>query len=129
MFTRISSRELRRIPVYFKNRTVMCEYPDSFKDRENGLKDREILMEHHGMLFNTYSRYQPLFTMRDVRIDLEAVFIGNDYTIKDVVPMRKMDGSTAYTTPLRIPIKYVVELNKGYTRRYGIELGDKIRIS
>jgi uncharacterized membrane protein (UPF0127 family) len=95
---------------------------------KEGLKHRPILFEHHGMLFDTGSRYQPLFTMRDVLVDLEAIFIGVDYKIKDIVPMRRMDASTAYTTPLRVPIRYVMELNKGYCKKYGISIGDVIRV-
>lgn len=106
---------------------IFCEVPSTTAEREKGLKFRDFLFEHHGMLFDTHSRYQPLFTMRDVKFDLEAWFIGNDFTIKDIVPMRKMDGSTAYTTPLRIPIRHVIEISKGYAKRNGIELGDRVK--
>jgi uncharacterized membrane protein (UPF0127 family) len=129
LFTKISSRDLRKTTVFIKNRIIICEVPETSSEQAKGLKERTILFEHQGMLFDTGSRYQPLFTMRDVRIDLEAVFVGNDYTIKDIVPMRKMDASTAYTTPLRIPIRYVIELNKGYCARYGLKAGDKVRIT
>jgi uncharacterized membrane protein (UPF0127 family) len=128
LFIKISSRDLRKIPVYFKNRVMYCEVPETAKEKETGLQGRDILFEHQGMLFDTQGRYQPLFTMRNVIFDLEAIFIGNDYTIKDIVPMRKMDGSTGYTSPLRIPVRYVIEVNKGWSRRNGIELGDKVRL-
>jgi uncharacterized membrane protein (UPF0127 family) len=105
---------------------VFCEIPRSHSEQQEGLKHRDFLFEHQGMVFDTGSRYQPLFTMRDVRFDIEGLFVGNDYTIKDIVPMRKLDGSTAYTTPIRVPIKYVIELNKGYCSRYGIKRGDRV---
>ena len=128
MFIKISSRDLKKIPLYLKNRLIVCEVPDTLEERQHGLMSRDILFEHQAMLFDTQSRYQPLFTMKNVRFDLEAVFFGNDYTIKDIVPMRKMDGSTAYTTPVRVPIRYVLELNKGYCKKYGISLGDKLKL-
>jgi len=108
---------------------IFCEVPETIEERETGLKYRDIMFEHHGMLFDTHSRYQPLFTMRDVRFDLEAWFIGNDFTIKDIVPMQRLDGSRAYTTPLRIPIRYVIEVSKGYASRSGIAIGDKVKIA
>jgi len=108
---------------------IFCEVPETHEEKEKGFKGREIIFEHHGMLFDTHSKYQPLFTMRDVQFDLEAWFIGNDFTIKDIVPMRRMDGSTAYTTPLRLPIRYVIEVSKGYASRHGLGIGDKIKIS
>jgi uncharacterized membrane protein (UPF0127 family) len=100
----------------------------SQQDRAKGLMDRPFLFEHRGMLFDTYGTYKPLFTMRNVRFDLEAIFVGNDMTIKDIVPMRKMDASTAYTTPLRVPIKWVIEVNKGYCDSKNIKIGDKVFI-
>ena len=127
---RISSRHfLPKVPVYVNSRTLYCEVPSNETEKQQGLKDRDILFEHQGMLFDVGGRYQPLFTMRDVKFDLEAIFIGNDRKIKDIVPMKKMDGSTAYTTPLRVPIRFVIEMNKGYCSKYGIELGDVVRIN
>lgn len=129
MMIKISQRHFRTVPVFIKNRTIYCDVPETETEKRHGLKDRDILFEHQGMLFDVGNRYQPLFTMRDVRFDLEALFIGNDRKIKDIVPMRKMDGSTAYTTPMRVPIRFVVEINKGYSRKYGISIEDVVRIS
>lgn len=128
MFIKLSSRDLRKVPIYIGKRLLICEIPETHQEMQSGLKHRSILFEHQGMFFDTGSRYQPLFTMRDVLFDLEAVFVGNDHKVKDIVPMRHMDGSTAYTTPLRVPIRFVVELNKGYCSRYGISIGDIVRV-
>ena len=126
--TRISSRELPLRTVRIGQRIVYCEYPTASKDREHGLKGRDFLFDHKGMLFDTYGRYQPLFTMKGVIFDLEAIFVGNDYRVKDIVPMRKNDGSTAYTTPLRVPIKWVIEVNKGWSQKNNVKLGDMVVI-
>ena len=126
MLIKISSRDLPKQTILIKNRLVFCEVPQSQEEQQRGLKHRDILFEHQGMLFNTHSRYQPLFTMRDVKINLEAIFVGNDNTVKDIVPMMKFDASTAYTTPIRVPIKWVIEVNKGYCDKYGIKRGDRV---
>jgi len=127
VFYKVSARDFPKITVLIGNRMIFCEVPQTSQDQQKGLMDREILFEHQGMLFHTHSRYQPLFTMKNVKIDLEAIFVGNDNTIKDIVPMRKMDRSTAYTTPIRVPIKYVIEINKGYSSRYGIKIGERVK--
>ncbi len=126
MFTKISSRDLPKITVKIKNKIIFCEYPQSHQDKEAGLKDRTVLFEHQGMLFNTNGQFQPLFTMRDVLFDLEGIFVGNDYTVKDIIQMRRMDPSRAYTTYKRVPVRYMIEVNKGFTGRYGIKIGDKV---
>jgi uncharacterized membrane protein (UPF0127 family) len=125
---RISSRDLPILSVRIKNVFLFCEHPVAQQDRAKGLMGRPFLFEHRGMLFDTYGTYKPLFTMRDVRFDLEAIFVGNDMTIKDIVPMRRMDASTAYTTPLRVPIKWVIEVNKGWCDSKNIKIGDKVFI-
>ena len=90
--------------------------------------DRNFLFEHRGMIFDTYGHYQPLFTMQNVKFNLDAIFVGNDMTVKDIVPMRRMDGSTAYTTPVRVPIKWVIEVNDGFCDRYNIKIGDRVSL-
>ena len=128
MMTRISSREFPLVTVRIGHRMVFCEHPTSNKDRENGLKGRPFLFDHKGMIFDTYGRYQPIFTMRDVIFDLEAIFVGTNYLVQDVVPMRKMDGSRAYTTPKRVPIKWVIEVNSGWSQKNGVKIGDKVTL-
>ena len=78
------------------------------------------------MLFDTYGTYRPLFTMSGVLINLQAIFVGNDMCIKDIIEMQKLNGSTAYTTSLRVPIKWVIEVNAGFCDRNHISIGDRV---
>jgi uncharacterized membrane protein (UPF0127 family) len=105
---------------------LSCEHPTSQSEREEGLKGRKYLFQHCGMLFDCYGKYQPLFTMSGVLLDLEALFIGNDHKIIDIVPMRRLDGSTAYTTPVRKPIQHVIEVNNGFCDMFKVKIGDRV---
>jgi len=127
---KLSNREtsMSIIPVRINNNIIMCEYAQTQKEREFGLQFRSFLPINRGMIFNCYGRYRPHFHMKNVPINLEAVFIGNNSKVIDIVPMIKMDGSFFYTTPINIPIKWVMELNKGYCKTHGIELGDYVFI-
>lgn len=80
------------------------------------------------MLFDVYGSYRPMFTMDHVPIDLEAIFVGNDMRVKDIVQMGRLNGSTAYTTSLRVPIKWVIEVNAGFCNRKDISIGDKVTL-
>ncbi len=108
------------------NTQIFCEHPTSHQDRETGPKGRSFLFEHKGMLFDVYGSYRPLFTMDGVPIDLEAIFVGNDMRVKDIVQMRRLNGSTAYTTSLRVPIKWVIEVNAGFCNKKKISVGDLV---
>jgi len=123
---RIASRTLPTSTVRVKNSIVYCEHPTSSKERETGLKGRDFLFDNRGMLFDTYGQYRPLFTMSDVLINLEAIFVGNDMCVKDIVFMQRLNSSTAYTTSLRVPIRWVIEVNAGWCDKHNISVGDKV---
>lgn len=106
----------------------MCDYALSKDQREKGLQFRSFLPMNRGMLFDCYGRYRPYFHMKNVPINLEAIFIGNNNKIIDIVPMMKMDGSFYYTTPKNVPVKWVIELNKGYCSSHGIGLDEYVFI-
>jgi uncharacterized membrane protein (UPF0127 family) len=134
MLVKLSSRDITKtaslpvVTVRVGDKIMYCEVPQSEQDQKHGLKNRDFLATHRGMLFHTHGRYMPLFTMRDVRFDLDAIFVGNDNKIKDIVTMKRLDGSTAYTSSQRVPIKYVVELGGGVCSRNGIKIGDTIYV-
>lgn len=125
---RISSRTLPLLNVKINNTFIFCEHPDTREEREKGLKGRSFLFEHRGMIFDAHGTYRPMFTMRDVPIDLEAIFIGNDMRIKDIISMRRLDGGTGYTSSVRVPIKWVIEVNDGFCKRKNIKIGDKVTL-
>lgn len=123
---RLSSRTLPIVNVRINNTQIFCEHPTSKQERETGLKGRSFLFEHRGMLFDTYGTYRPMFTMDQVPIDLQAIFVGNDMRVKDIIDMRRLNGATAYTTTLRVPIKWVIEVNTGFCQRKNISIGDLV---
>jgi len=134
MMVKLSSRDAKAnnlpvVTVRIGNSIMYCEVARTEREQKEGLKNRDWLATHRGMLFHTHGRYMPLFTMSNVKIDLDAIFVGNDNKIKDIITMRKMDGSTAYTSSKRVPMKYVIELGAGVSRRNGIKIGDTIYIS
>jgi uncharacterized membrane protein (UPF0127 family) len=135
MLVKLSSRDsnvgkgLSVVTVRIGNNIAYCEVPGSDQEQKIGLKNRDFLATHRGMLFYTHGRYMPLFTMNSVFFDLDAIFVGNDSKIKDIVTMKKLDGSTAYTSSKRVPIKYVIELGGGVCKRNGIKVGDTVYIN
>lgn len=134
MLVKLSSREttenksLPVVNVRIGDKIMYCEMPQADKDQKIGLKNRDFLASHRGMIFRTFGRYMPLFTMNSVMFDLDAIFVGNDNKIKDIILMKKLDGSRAYTTSQRVPIKYVIELGGGICSRNGIKIGDTIYV-
>ena len=119
---------LPTIGVRINQRIVTCEYAVSQKDRETGLMYRNMLPHNRVMIFRTYGRYRPQFHMKNVRFNLEAIFVSNDMKIVDIVPMLKLDASSLYTTYKNIPISWVIEVNMGWCGQNNIGLGDRVYV-
>ncbi len=130
MFLKISSRDikLKVINIRINNNIINCEYAQSQEEREKGLMFRNNLPLNNGMLFDTFGRYKPTFHMRNTLIPLESVFISNSYKIIDIVPMLPLDSSSVYTCTKNIPVKWVLELNRGYCNKHNIKLDDYVNI-
>lgn len=103
------------------------EIADSNKERQQGLQNRESLCETCGMLF-IFDREEPVsFWMKNTSISLDMIFINNDGEIKKI---------HKNTTPFRLSptymseskVRYVVEVNAGFTDTYSIKEGDLVDI-
>lgn len=126
---KLSSRDviaMYTLPVRINNNIIMCEYARTEEDRQTGLMHRRFMPSNHGMLFDTFARYRPTFHMRNVFLPLEALFISTSNKIVDIVPMTPLDGSRLYTTYKNIPIKWVLELHKGYCGAHRIKENDLV---
>ena len=103
---------------------IDIEIADTDNKRTLGLMDRISMKENRGMLFLfPYNRIQS-FWMKNTVIPLDMIFVNSDNKIvtikKNAIPFDT--GSYASTKPASI----VIEVNAGYTDRYGINEGDKI---
>lgn len=103
---------------------IDIEAADNNQLRARGLMYRRSLPEKAGMLFIQDAEEMQSFWMKNTYIPLDMLFVN---TAKEIVTIH------ANTTPLKEwsyastePALYVVEVNAGFTNRYGIRTGDKI---
>ena len=103
---------------------VNVEIADTPGTREQGLMYRDSLPEDSGMLFFMPEEKEQIFWMKDTRIPLDIIFIFSDWKIAGIAENTK----TYSTDPITInkPSKYVLEVNAGFCKKYGIQSGDKI---
>lgn len=94
------------------------------RERQHGLMYREHLDDDAGMLFIFERPRVQSFWMKNTRIPLDMIFIGEGGEIVGIVesaePLtltaRRVDG----------PSRYVLELNGGATRKLGITAGQRV---
>lgn len=104
---------------------VTVEIADTASKREMGLQYRNDLKESQGMLFLFPADSVLTFWMKNTPIPLDMIFIGADMKIAGIV-----ENATPFTLSPRsigIPSRYVLEINGGLAKKYGIEKGDAVR--
>jgi uncharacterized membrane protein (UPF0127 family) len=101
---------------------------DSDSTRSKGLMFRKELPENQAMLF-IFDKEGPYgFWMKNTFIPLDIIWVSRDKEIVDIhagaLPCQK--DPCRVITP-RLPAKYVVEVNAGFTEKHKVKIGDKVR--
>ncbi|WP_127089989.1 DUF192 domain-containing protein [Aquabacter cavernae] len=94
------------------------------KQRETGLMFRKQMPERQGMLFD-FKQDQPVYMwMKNTYIPLDMLFIRADGTIARIEAMTTPFSERTISSGE--PVRAVLELNGGASRRLGIAPGDRL---
>lgn len=110
--------------------TVYAEAANTPAEHEMGLMNQTYLNENSGMLFVFPTEQKQSFWMKNMRISLDIIFITTDNHVLGVyqsVPPCTTDPCSLYTS--NAPIRYVLEVNAGFSERHGITSGDTVFIT
>ncbi len=115
--------------VCFENKCIEVEVMDTPNKRSLGLMYRPRLQEDKGMLFVFDYPLKTSFWMKNMQFSIDMIFIRENKTIahieKDVPPCYN-DHCPTYPSIERI--KYVVEVNAGFSDNYGLSLNQDVYI-
>ncbi len=92
------------------------------EDRERGLSFRKGLDENSGLIFIFDRSDFYSFWMRDMKFNIDMVWLDESFRVVTVVSDAKAD-SYPKTFSSEGPAKYVLELNSGDANRLGIKKG------
>jgi len=109
---------------------VYAEAANTPEERETGLMNRTSLNENAGMLFVFPTEQKQSFWMKNMRIPLDIVFITADKHVLNVY--QSVPPCTTYPCVSYMPsapIKYVLEVNAGFSQQHGIASGDNVSIT
>ncbi|MDD2655163.1 MAG: DUF192 domain-containing protein [Candidatus ainarchaeum sp.] len=109
------------VPVY-------VEVADDMDELGRGLMFRESLPEDEGMLFVFPRPGNYAFWMKDTLVPLDAIYMDENSTVVGIV---QMEPCIADPCPAYAPDSealYVLEVNKGFSERHGIELGSRMTL-
>lgn len=98
--------------------------------KELGLGKRESLPIGEGMLF-VYDDYViPNFWMKDMKFPIDIIWIKDDLVMgyeKGLEP--QSDNINLPTYQPKTFINYVLEVNSGFVEKYGLKIGDRVKLS
>ncbi len=100
------------------------EVADNEADRSKGLMYRKALPEGSGMLFDFHRDQDVSFWMQNTYIPLDMVFIRGDGRILNIV--ENTEPLSTRLIPSAGPVRLVLEVIGGTTRKLGIAAGDRV---
>jgi uncharacterized membrane protein (UPF0127 family) len=103
----------------------LVEIADTAGKRQMGLQYRQSLADDRGMIFLFPSESVQTFWMKNTPISLDMIFINRNRKIVGIV-----ERAVPFSLDARSvtePSQYVLEINGGLARRYGIQTGDSVR--
>jgi uncharacterized membrane protein (UPF0127 family) len=116
-----------KVTISTKDREVefLVEIADTAGKRQMGLQYRQSLADDRGMIFLFPAESVQTFWMKNTPISLDMIFINRNRKIVGIV-----ERAVPFSLDARSvtePSQYVLEINGGLARRYGIQTGDSVR--
>jgi uncharacterized membrane protein (UPF0127 family) len=115
--------ELSTIPLVIGTHRLIAEVAATPKHRATGLMHRFSLRPDHGMLFVFEQPDRQGFWMKNTFIPLSIAFIGDDGRIVNIEDMSPQAETTHWS---REPVRYALEMRKGWFGERGIRPGDRV---
>jgi uncharacterized protein len=93
------------------------------EQRQIGLMLRKDMPQHEGMLFIFEQPTQQCFWMKNTLLPLTAAFVADDGTIVNLADMKPQTTDSHCSAQ---PVRYVLEMNRGWFDKKGIKAGSKL---
>jgi len=104
--------------------SIDIEIADDEAKREVGLMGRPVMEERQGMLFIFEEEFLASFWMRNTILPLDMIFINKQGKIVTIHKNTKPFSDDTYSaTAMTL---FVLEVNAGFTDKYGIREGDVV---
>lgn len=93
------------------------------QERQTGLMLRKDMPQNEGMLFVFEQAREQCFWMKNTLLPLTAAFVADDGTIVNTADMKPETTDSHCSAK---PVRYVLEMNKGWFFKKGIKQGSKL---
>lgn len=115
--------KLQRTALQAGMHRIDAQVASTPEQRQIGLMWRKDMPLHEGMLFVFEDPAKQCFWMKNTLLPLTAAFVADDGT---VVNLEDMKPQTTDPHCSAKPVRYVLEMNKGWFAKKGIKAGAKL---
>jgi len=122
-FAQEPQMNLPRVKLNAGMHVIDAQVAASTDQRMTGLMHRKEMPQHEGMLFVFDVPAQQCFWMKNTLLPLSVAFVGDDGTIVNIDEMQPQTLDSHCSTK---PVRYVLEMNKGWFAKRGIKAGAKL---
>jgi uncharacterized protein len=114
---------LQRVTVSAGIHQIDAQVAVTSEQHAIGLMYRDEMPLNEGMLFVFQQPTMQCFWMKNTRIPLTAAFVADDGTIVNLADMKPQTTDSHCSQK---PVRYVLEMNKGWFARKGVKPGSKL---
>ena len=119
----VPQMDLQRVKLSAGMHVIDAQVALTPEQREIGLMQRKDMPQHEGMIFIFEQPSQQCFWMKNTLLPLTAAFVADDGTIVNLADMKPQTLESHCSTQ---PVRYVLEMNKGWFAKKGIKAGNKL---
>jgi hypothetical protein len=123
VFAQEAQMNLPRVQLKAGMHVIDAQVAATTEQRMTGLMYRKEMPQHEGMLFVFDYPMQQCFWMKNTLLPLSVAFIHDDGTIANI---EEMQPQTLDSHCSAKPVRYVLEMNKGWFAKRGIKAGAKL---
>ncbi|MFO0674845.1 MAG: DUF192 domain-containing protein [Polyangiaceae bacterium] len=106
--------------------TLEVELAKTNAESARGLMYRRSMPDAHGMLFDLHTKKIQTFWMHNTCIPLDMLFVDEDGLIVGI--LEEVPVLNDEERNVECPSRYVLEVNAGFTRKYGIKAGQRVKL-
>ena len=114
---------LPRVKLSAGMHVIEAQVAATNEQRMTGLMHRKEMPQHEGMLFVFEAPGQQCFWMKNTLLPLAIAFIAEDGSIVNIAEMQPQSLDSHCSEK---PVRYVLEMNKGWFAKKGIKPGAKL---
>ena len=114
---------LQRVKLFAGMNVIDAQLALTPEQRQIGLMLRKDMPQHEGMLFVFEQPSQQCFWMKNTLLPLTAAFVSDDGTIVNLADMKPQTTDSHCSAQ---PVRYVLEMNRGWFAKKSVKAGAKL---